>query len=74
MVAMVPGLAVVYGVVVATGAGGDSERALSQLFDQVFGAVPQLREVLFPLLSAVDLRALGAVAMSACWWWPLVCT
>ncbi len=66
LVAMVPSLVLIYGVLVATGAGGnDPEQALTTLFDQVFGEVPGVRDVLIPGLVSVDLAALGIVSTVA---------
>jgi len=66
LVALVPSLVLIYGVLVATGAGGnDPQAALTALFDQVFGQVPGVRDVLIPGLVSVDLTALGLVSTVA---------
>jgi membrane protein len=66
LVALVPSLVLVYGVLVATGVGGrDPQAALAALFDQVFGEVPGVRDVLMPGLVSVDLTALGLVSSVA---------
>ena len=63
LVAMVPGLALIYGVIAATGAGGlDPERVLREFFNRIFGDVPELTDMLLPALAAVDLRAIGIVS------------
>jgi len=66
LVAMVPSLVLIYGVLAATGAGGnDPQEALTTLFDQVFGQVPGVRDILIPGLVEVDLRALGIISTVA---------
>ena len=66
LVAMVPSLVLIYGVLVTTGAGGnDPQQALTTLFDQVFGQVPGVRDVLIPGLVNVDLTALGFISIVA---------
>jgi YihY family inner membrane protein len=60
LVALVPGLVLVFGVLGAT--GSDMGEVTAQLLDQLFGEVPQVRDVLMPGLVGVDLGALGVVA------------
>jgi uncharacterized BrkB/YihY/UPF0761 family membrane protein len=56
LVALVSSLVLVYGVLVAAGVGGGNpQAALAALFDQVFGEVPGVRDVLMPGLVSVDL-------------------
>ncbi len=63
LVALVPGLALVYGIIAATGAGGlDPQRVLREFVNRIFGEVPGLTDMLLPALAGVDLRAIGIIS------------
>ena len=63
LVALVPGLVVVLGVLQATNATDDPNGVLGLVFDRVFGAVPGLSDQLIDLIGGLDMRALGAVSL-----------
>jgi YihY family inner membrane protein len=65
LVALVPLLVIVLGVLSATGSlGEDAAFTAALLVDRLFGEVPQVGDVLLKGVLAVDLSTLGAVALA----------
>ncbi len=64
LVAIVPLLVIVLGVLSATGSmGNDPEYTAALLLDRLIGEVPQVRDVLLHGLLQIDLSAVGIVAL-----------
>lgn len=64
LVAIVPLLVIVLGVLSATGSmGDDPEYTAALLIDRLFGEVPQVSDVLLKGVMKVDLSAVGVIAL-----------
>lgn len=65
LIALVPMLLLVFGVVHAVDADTDMALMETVLFESFLGDIPEVRQVLLPGLQAVDLGALGLVGTGA---------